>query len=124
MFFKSRNEERLETEVNRLKDQIFSLEREKRKLEVDNEQSAEKKKMEDERVKHLVKMKEEKLAIEHERKTVALELEKAKEVQAEKERHHKEMMEFLNKGRTELKEMYGEIIKMIPNVNVKLNGKV
>jgi predicted metal-dependent hydrolase len=94
----------------KLKDQLAELEQ--------------KRKMEDDELRHLVKMKESELNMKHE--TLQLERDRAKdaEVAKVKDQYRDKLEAFLQQQVKDIKEMYGEILGRLPNVNVRLKGEV
>lgn len=99
----------LQSEVETLKGEIASL-----KL---------KKKIEDEDIKHMVKLKEERQEVKFQKKELEMEKDKADEIAKVKDGYRDKTEEQLQKRNDELKEMYGEILARLPNINVKMNGK-
>ena len=96
-------------EVSKLKKEIAELEL--------------KKTMERREIEHLVKLKEEKLSIEHQKKEVVLEKEfQQKEMKMQTEYHDK-IMKAIEAARKEQQETYKEIMKRLPNVNVRLGNQ-
>jgi hypothetical protein len=77
-------------------------------------------KIADEDIKHMVKMKEEKLDLEHQKKVVALEKEKADAIAKVKDEYRNKMEERLIKEGENIKEMYEAILQRLPDVNVML----
>jgi len=99
------------------------LRREIRKLKDELAELKTTKKMETREIEHLVKIKEEKLAIEHERSEVELQkIYQAKEMALQTQFHEK-IMTAVESARKEQQETYKEIMKRLPNVNVKLESK-
>lgn len=81
------------------------------------------KKMETREIEHLVKIKEEKLNIEHQKQEVELQKDfQAKEMALQTEYHNK-IMKAIEEARKEQQGTYKEIMKRLPNVNVRLEGK-
>ena len=96
----------LEKEVKRLKNEIADLKQ--------------KKKMEEEDIKHLVKLKQESLEVEHQKKELVLKNEyKDKEMKMQKD-YHDQVISHLDTARQEMKEIYTEIMKRLPNVNMDI----
>lgn len=83
-----------------------------------------KKKMEDEDIRHLVKIKEEKLNIEHQKRELERDRQKEAEIAKVKDEYRDKMERELQKQIDRMKDMYGEILQRLPNVNVRLKGDV
>ena len=83
-----------------------------------------KKKIEEEDIKHMVKIKEESLEIEHRKRNLELEREKDQEVAKVKDQYRDKMEAHLERQIGDIKEMYGEILKRLPEVRVRLKGDV
>jgi hypothetical protein len=79
-----------------------------------------KKEMEERDIKHLVKLKEEKLDIEHKKKELDLKDKfKDKEMKLQTDYHDK-VVGQIDSFRAEMKEVYTEIMKRLPNVNMEM----
>ena len=79
-----------------------------------------KKEMEERDIRHLVKLKEEKLEIEHKKKELELKDKfKDKEMSLQKDYHDK-VVRQIDSFRAEMKEVYAEIMKRLPNVNMEM----
>ncbi len=95
---------------------ISKLKKELKELEL-------KKTMEQREIEHLVRLKEEKLTVEFERKEVGLQKDfQAKEMVMQTQYHDK-IMGAIEKARKEQQDTYKEIMKRLPNVNVRLGDK-
>lgn len=110
-------------EVAKLKDQIKELKKSKEKGEKDLRELQHKKKMEEEDIKHMVRMKEERMEVEQQKKIVELEKEKNEEIAKVKDEYRDKVEQSLEKRGTEIKEMYDEILKRLPDVSVRLKGE-
>lgn len=107
-----------------LRGKVNQLEKEKKGLIEEVEKLKLKKKLEDEDIKHMVKINEERLNIEHEKKVMETEKKKDVEVAKVKDDYRNKMELNLEKQIGNMKEMYGEILERLPNVNVKLKGEL
>lgn len=114
-----------------VKDQIQSLESERDSLndnllKVKNDLSElkQKKKMEDEDIRHLVKLKESKLEIENEKKQVERERVQQEAIAAVKDEYRDKQESTLQKQIDASEERYAEILARLPNVSVRLKGEV
>jgi hypothetical protein len=98
-------------------EEVSKLKRELAELEL-------KKVMEQREIEHLVKLKQEKLEIEHQKREVVLQKEfQQKEMKMQTE-YHGRIMTAIEAARKEQQETYKEIMKRLPNVNVRLgDGK-
>jgi len=123
MFFKRKKDlmfqERLE-----LRNKILDLEKERKKLREEVEDLKLKRKIEDEDIKHLVKLSKEKQAIELQKKEMVLEKEKNEVIAKVKDDYRNKLEGFLNQQKNDIKDMYGEILKRLPDINVRLKGDV
>lgn len=92
-----------------------------------------KKKVEEEDIKHMVKMKEERLDLANEKKQQALEaefatknasaeLEKQQAIGSVKDEYRDKMEVNLVKQVDDMKDMYSEILKRLPDVTVKMKA--
>ncbi len=114
-----------------VKDQIKSLESERDSLNdnllgVKNELSElkQKKKMEDEDIRHLVKLKESKLEIENEKKQVEREREQQEAIATVKDEYRDKQESTLQKQIDAGEKRYAEILRRLPDVKVCLKGDV
>jgi hypothetical protein len=107
-----------------LEAKILALEKERSGLKEEVEDLKIKRKVEDEQLKHLLKIKEEKMDLEFQKKEVALEAKKAAEVATVKDNYRDKMEAELKSRHGQLQEMYNQILKRLPDVNVALTGKV
>lgn len=93
--------------------EIPKLQKQLAELKLDRE-------IEERDIKHLVKMKEEKLAIEHQKSELTLKSEyKEKEMVLQRE-YHEKIMNQLDLARTEMKQVYRDIMACLPNVNMQI----
>ncbi len=81
-------------------------------------------KIADEDIKHMVKMKEERMGLEQEKKFHECEKERDTAVALVKDQYRDKMEERLKTETTQIKEMYGQILKRLPNVNVRMKGDI
>jgi hypothetical protein len=81
------------------------------------------KKMEEREIEHLVKIKEEKLNIEHQKREVQLQKEFQKKEMDLQTKYHDKIMAKIEDARKEQQGTYKEIMKRLPNVNVRLGDK-
>ena len=93
-------------EIPKLKKQLAEL-----KLERD---------IEERDIKHLVKMKEEKLAVEHQKSELTLKNEYKDKEMALQTEYHDKVLKQLEVGRADLKEVYANIMRCLPNVNMQM----
>lgn len=109
--------EGLEHERDKLNDDLLKVRNELAELK-------QKKKMEDEDIRHLVKLKEGKLDMEHQKRLIEVEGEKDKAIATVKDQYRDKMEAELGKQIDRMQQMYGEILGRLPNVNVRLKGDV
>ena len=110
--------------IKELQGKITVLVKERSGLKEEVEDLKLKKKTSEEDIKHMVRMKEERLAIDHEKKVVELEKEKARTVAAVKDSYRDKTEEYLNKQIGRADKMYAEILERLPNINVTMKGKI
>lgn len=83
-----------------------------------------KKKIEEEDIKHLTKIKLEQGEIDFTKRTMALEKSKYDEIFRIKQEYADKLHARLEAEAKNIKEMYSEILKRLPDVNVHLKGNV
>ena len=109
--------ETLESERDTLNDSLLSVKNELTELK-------QKRKMEDEDIRHLVKIKEGKLDLDHQKKQVELERTQQEAIAAVKDEYRDKQESTLQKQIEDGKQMYAEILARLPNVQVRLKGDV
>jgi chromosome segregation ATPase len=135
MFGLNRKEKTLSDEVTWLEREIEGLRKEKNDLKDDNarlksereihdKELAAKGEREDETLKHRLKMREEAKEVEFLKKAQELERKYDAAVAAVREEYRKKTEEQLERRGSELKEMYGQILARLPDINVQLKGGV
>lgn len=95
-----------------------------RKVKDELEELKLKKKIEEEDIKHLTKIKLEQNEIEFTKKVMQVEKTKDSEVMNLKQQYADKLQVRLENEVKNIKEMYSEILKRIPDVNVRLKGEV
>lgn len=95
-----------------------------RKVNDDLEDLKFKKKIEEEDIKHLTKIKLEQGEIDFTKRTMQIEKEKDAAVMTLKQEYADKLQARIENEVKNIKEMYSEILKRIPDVNVRLKGKV
>jgi hypothetical protein len=105
----------MSSDVAGLKKEKLKLTEEVEKLKID-------KKIADEDIRHMVKMKEGKLQLEFDKKAVEAEREKEAAIAKVKDEYRDKMEQRLIKEGENIKEMYTEILKRLPDVNVALGN--
>ena len=83
-----------------------------------------KRKIEDEDIRHMVKIKEEELEIRHRKLDLELQRESDEKISKTKDEYRDKLECFLQDQVKDVKEMYGQILKRLPAVNVRLKGGV
>jgi len=111
----------LKEERDSLKARVAELEKEVREKKNDLADVEAERKRADEDIKHMVKMKLEVHEINYEKRVVALVQEKDKEVAAIKDVYRDKLEEQLKTETKNIKEMYGQILERLPNINAKVN---
>lgn len=130
-FLKSKDEKKDSKKVTKLEDRIEKLEKQRDDLE-DNkiglksevEGLKSKKKIEEEQIKHLVKLKDEKRDIEIQKKELTMQAEKATAIAEVKDSYQDKLTEQLQSQISDNNERYAQILKRLPDVNVRLKGEV
>lgn len=117
MFKSKKKVKELELEIEQLQESV-------RKAKDELAETKHKKKMEDEDIKHMVKMSKEANVIEFQKKTMELEKDKQDAIATVKDEYRDKMEERLQTEVTNIKEMYGQILERLPNVNARLKGDI
>ena len=94
--------------------QILQLKKELEELKIQ-------KTMEEREIKHLVKLKEEKLDVENQKKVLDLEKQYSDKLLELQKIYHEKQLADLDLARKEMKEVYTEIMKRLPNIQTRLN---
>ena len=122
--------EELEKEVRFLKakledeSELDSLRHSIRTLKNELAEVKQKKKMEEEDIKHMVKIHKERNEIQLEKKTMELERAKQTEIAEVKDSYRDKTETQLKSESNNMKEMYGQILERLPNLSAKLTGKM
>ena len=122
--FGNQRSERVKLQITTLESERDTLNDENRKVKDELAELKQKRKMEDEDIRHLVKIKEGKLDLEHQKKQVELEGKFQAEKAVVKDEYRDKLESTLQGQIKDVKGMYGEILKRLPNVNVRLKGDV
>ena len=120
LFNKDKDAESIKDRNKELETECDTLRGDRRELKDEVEQLKLKKKIEEEDIKHMVKMKEERLDLEHQKHLQKSEMDKQKEIGEIKDKYRDKTEAQLEKQLTSMKEMYGEILERLPNINAKL----
>jgi len=123
-FTKAKLVKELRHDKEALESKVDELQKDRKMLKEQVEDLKIKKKIEEEDIKHMVKMKEEALEIEFKKRGMDLEQAKEKAIAIVKDEYRDKMEIRLVKEGENIKEMYGEILKRLPDVNVRLKGDV
>lgn len=102
----------LEDERDDLNDQLMSTRNKLAELE-------QKKKMEDENIRHMVRIKEESLQIQYEKNLIKFQGEKETAIAKVKDQYRDKVESDLNKQIDRMQKMYGQILERLPNYNVR-----
>lgn len=105
--------EKLEGKLQGLYDERVTLKEQVEDLKIE-------KKTSEEDIKHMVKMKEERLDIEFQKKVMELERKKQEEVAKVKDDYRDKLETNLVAQKDDIKDMYGEILERLPNINARL----
>ena len=122
--FSHKRTTKLKNDIIKLEDEHDVVTDENRKVKDELAELKQKRKMEDEDIRNLVKIKEGKLDLEHQKKQVELERGQQTAIATVKDEYRDKLESNLQQQVKDVKEMYGEILARLPNVNVKLKGKV
>lgn len=107
----------LKNELNDLREEIVELKTEVKEKELEY-------KVAEEDIKHMVRMKEERQELELEKKKMELERAHQEAVAAVKDQYRNKLETQLKQETVNMKDMYSEILKRLPDVNVKLRGEL
>jgi len=113
----SESNDRLEKEIESLRDEKIKLHEKVEILKVE-------KKTSEEDIKHMMRKKEEMLELKFQKKELENEKKKNDEVAKVKDQYRDKLEVRLETEVTNIKEMYGQILERLPNVNVKMKGEV
>ena len=102
----------------------FELEKSVRSLNKKLGELESKKKIEEEELKHMVKIANEKRDLEFLKKEVEIQKSADAKVYGVREEYQKKVESNLQKQIQDTKEMYAQILKRLPDVNVRLKGDV
>ena len=128
MFFKKefyRLEERnikLQDEIKSLESERFHLKQKVEDIKIELKNLELKKKIDDEDIKHLVKMEKEKMEITKERFLIEKEREFQAKLDEQRNIYQNKLVSELQNQITNIKEMYAGIVKLLPDVNVRLKA--
>lgn len=122
--FGHRRPDRLKRDIQKLENERDVLTDENRKVKDELAELKQKRKMEDEDIRHMVKIKEAKLDIDHQKRLLEVDREKEQAIAQVKDQYRDKMETFLGKQVEDIKQMYGEILGRLPNVQVRLKGDV
>jgi len=113
-------------DTQELKAMISGLETERSSLKREVEDLKSQKKIEEEKIKHLVKIKDEKREIEFQRKEMELEATKAKEIIDVKDKYQDKQLKMLDEAKKDMQKVHLEILARLPNIEAMIdigNGK-
>ena len=108
----------------KLKKEIRCLKEEKETLEIEVKSLNSRKKIDEEELKALIKLKEDKMGLDFKRKEMDLAKEHQQKQHNLQVRYNEKLQERLETEVENIKEMYGEVLKRLPDVNVRLKGDV
>ncbi len=119
MFGSKKKFDELQQERDDLKAEVKALTKDRKELKADVEELKLKKKIEDEDIKHMVKMAEEANELKVKKAIMDAEAKKAQDVAQVKDAYRDKMEKFLVKQADDVKDMYSEILKRLPDVSVR-----
>ena len=117
------NNERLETKLGKLETEVDEMYEERRTLKDEVEDLKIKKKISEEDIKHMVKMREEKSDLEYLKKEVQLEKEHQLKLHEASNEYRDKTEKHLEKQAGEMKEVYTQIMKRLPNISARVDVK-
>ena len=115
---------RLETKVSTLKNEKENLQDNIYELRRDISTMKSKFKVDEEQIKHMVKMAEEANEIKYQQKVLSNDKEKWTSIEKIKDSYRDKLEERLQKEVLDIKEMYGQVLERLPNINGKFTGKL
>lgn len=124
MFKKIRDWKHLHCRIEELEKEVEKREAEKRRLKDDISDLNHKKKLEDEDIRHLVRITKEKQEVEFDRKVMAKESQKQEAIAAVKDEYRNKVEKQLVEQKNDIKDMYSEIMALVPKIKVGLKGEV
>lgn len=124
MFKKIRDWKHLHCRIEELEKEVERKEAERRRLKDDIADLKHNKKLEDENIWHLVRITREKQEVEFDRKVMAKESEKQNAIAEVKDEYRNKVEQQLLGQKNDIKEMYSEIMGLVPKIKVGLQGVV
>lgn len=115
---------KFETEIESLKKTINGLKDDKKELQESVENLKLKKKMETEDIKHMVRMKMERAEVLNEKKVLEFEREKDKAIADVKDKYRDKLEKGLTKQLDDMRGMYDSVLKRLPDMSAKFEGKL
>ena len=129
MIFSTRALNRLLDENRRLREELDDPQRETKlhkaqvlKLQEELAQLRSQKKIEQQEIEHLVRLKQEKNEVEFEKRLARITKEKDQAIAKVKDDYRDKLEQRLAQEVESIKEMYGQILQRLPDINVKLRG--
>jgi len=116
--------ESLEATKRFLENEKEGLEMELQGLRKDIDLAENKRKIEEEDLKHMIKMAEERNEIKLEKKVMENDKQKAKEIADVKDKYRDKLEKRLQTEVDNIKEMYGQILERLPTVTARLKGEM
>ena len=118
----------LETRVTRLSTEAYDLEDKNHTLTDENKKLSQKKQMDDEMIAHKLKMREEAMTLDSAKKISEAERKAAKEkdegIAKTKDKYRDKLETQLEKRGDEMKSMYSEILKRLPDVTMAITKDI
>jgi len=122
MFATKRQRDELVKEITRIKGELCerdTLRDQVRNLKDELAGLQSKKKIEEEDIKHMVRLKEERLEVKSQKMELTMEQEKQAAIAEVKDTYRDKLEARLETEVENIKEMYGQILERLPNVNIK-----
>lgn len=124
MFGNYRRTDKLKKDIQALEDERDGVADANRKVKDELAELKQKRKMEDEDIRHLVKIKESSLELAHQKKEVELERQQQEAIAKVKDEYRNKQESTLQKQINDGGVRYAEILARLPNVSVRLKGDV
>jgi hypothetical protein len=118
----------LEVRCTELLEVSHKLQDENHKLEIENESLAQTQQMSEEMIAHKLKMREESVQLDADKRISEAERKAAKDkddgISKTKDKYRDKLEGQLEKRGTEMKEMYGQILKRLPDVSMAISKEI
>lgn len=110
----------LTDDISSLHSQIETLKRQKQNLNDEILTAKKTKELEQLETEHLIRLKEERMKLDSEKKEIELEKKFQQKEQELKDKHFENVLKTIKEQQADTKELYQNIMKVLPNVNVDI----